>query len=579
MFLFRNSKKVAKLYKQRRNLFLDQACIQQTINEVTQEKIDTSNDDDSIDDDLDSDYVCSEEGDFDVNAVSALQLVFQGEILKSSLKKHLKSNLGGGRKKEAITTLIGRISHFLAWMGTKLGCDKANEIVVEILNNSYPKIVLYFEYINASMNRKATTILSYVDDLLAYLNWFILFDGEQKQHELKGVESVLKSVRKSFKRLSRKESAAAHDIATQIKLKRWPEGGIFELITTVLGDLEWVNAINEHTVISLKLFRKFVKIMCASAYVSPQGRPQAVQDLRMSQLSDFQRDKYYLSSKLKTASKYGYQPVTGSDMYLTCLDKFVKYVRPQLKLRGNDLVFIDFFGKRLDIGSKVTAYFQQKLNLHITITTIRSVVETEMSGAHDRGEISTTERTALMNLNGHSSAITKDYYVRRDRQKDVQHAVSAFSVLSASPENYDYDDEGDENDENEEVTPTLSAKKRNHFFADDGNDESDEVISPTRSVKQRNQLFADYEVNAPQNILNKTQTRVKWSTAEITFVGEWCLRTLSRNPANQNNIVARCLEHIRSDLQIAEIFHPNHIVSSGRLKHGLECYKKLHDIQ
>jgi hypothetical protein len=220
MFLFRNSKKVAKLYKQRRNLFLDQACIQQTINEVTQEKIDTSNDDDSIDDDLDSDYVCSEEGDFDVKAVSALQLVFQREILKSRLKKHLKSSLGGGRKKEAITTLIGRISHFLAWMGTKLGCDKVNEIVVEILNNSYPKIVLYFEYINVSMNRKATTILSYVDDLLAYLNWFILFDGEQKQHELKGVESVLKSVRKSYKRLSRKESAAAHDIATQIKLKR-----------------------------------------------------------------------------------------------------------------------------------------------------------------------------------------------------------------------------------------------------------------------------------------------------------------------------------------------------------------------
>jgi hypothetical protein len=601
MFFFRNSKRsnskrVARLYiNKKRNSSLEQEIIvekiesiQDSINdEVTQEQIDdkeySMNDDDSDDnDDLDSDYVCSEEDDFDVNAVSTLQVVFQGEILKSSLKKHLKSNLGGGRKKEAITTLIGRISHFLAWMGTKLGCDKVNEIVVEILNNSYPKIVLYFEYINVSMNRKATTILSYVDDLLAYLNWFILFDGEQKQHELKGVESVLKSVRKSFKRLSRKESAAAHDIATQIKLKRWPEGGIFELITTVLGDLEWVNAINEHTVISLKLFRKFVKIMCASAYVSPQGRPQAVQDLRMSQLSDFQRDKYYLSSKLKTASKYGYQPVTGSDMYLTCLDKFVKYVRPQLKLRGNDLVFIDFFGKRLDIGSKVTAYFQQKLNLHITITTIRSVVETEMSGAHDRGEISTTERTALMNLNGHSSAITKDYYVRRDRQKDVQHAVSAFSVLSASPENNDYDDyddEGDENDQNDEVTPTLSSKKRNHFFADDGNDESDEVISPTRSVKQRNQLFADYEVNAPQNILNKTQTRVKWSTAEITFVGEWCLRTLSRNPANQNNIVARCLEHIRSDLHIAEIFHPNHIVSSGRLKHGLECYKKLHDIQ
>ena len=194
-----------------------------------------------------------------------------------------------------------------------------------------------------------------------------------------------------------------------------------------------------------------------------------------------------------------------------------------------------------------------------------------------------------MNLNGHSSAITKDYYVRRDRQKDVQHAVSAFSVISASPENYGHDSEGDDygNGQNDEVTPTLSSTKRNHFFADDdvndyGNDQNDEV-TPTLSSKKRNHFFAEYENDKNDEVISPThsakQRRVKWSTAEITFVGEWCLRTLSRNPANQNNIVARCLEHIRSDLQIAEIFHPNHIVSSGRLKHGLECYKKLHDIQ
>ena len=61
---------------------------------------------------------------------------------------------------------------------------------------------------------------------------------------------------------------------------------------------------------------------------------------------------------------------------------------------------------------------------------------------------------------------------------------------------------------------------------------------------------------------------------EINFVGEWCAATLLRTPNNQHNIVARCLAYIQNHSDVAMIFHPSHILSSGRLKHGLESYKK-----
>jgi hypothetical protein len=78
----------------------------------------------------------------------------------------------------------------------------------------------------------------------------------------------------------------------------------------------------------------------------------------------------------------------------------------------------------------------------------------------------------------------------------------------------------------------------------------------------------------PAALSATAQSRVRWTDDEISFVGQWCSETLARNPENQNNIVARCLAYIRAHEDIAAIFHPNHILSSGRLKHGLESYNK-----
>jgi hypothetical protein len=74
------------------------------------------------------------------------------------------------------------------------------------------------------------------------------------------------------------------------------------------------------------------------------------------------------------------------------------------------------------------------------------------------------------------------------------------------------------------------------------------------------------------NVHSATFKRVKWTDAEVAFVGTWCEKTLRDNPRNATNIVARCLHYIKSDSRISAIFHPNHILNSGRLKHALDTY-------
>jgi hypothetical protein len=73
--------------------------------------------------------------------------------------------------------------------------------------------------------------------------------------------------------------------------------------------------------------------------------------------------------------------------------------------------------------------------------------------------------------------------------------------------------------------------------------------------------------------------RVKWTEQEINFVGTWCNKTLRENLHNQNFIVARCLQHIRSSDKLLAIFHPHHILTSGRLKHAYDKFKEINGSQ
>ena len=230
------------------------------------------------------------------------------------------------------------------------------------------------------------------------------------------------------------------------------------------------------------------------------------------------------------------------------------------------------------------------MNLHITTNTIRSIVETEMDALHEVGDITNAERNAIMNLNGHSSAITKDYYIRRDRSRDVKHALSAFTAIKRQKIDSDSDSDevfrphlhrhrhsfidSDEETENYYRQPGLGGGVAQVQRERETDDPANATPKHFRDPEHKVVTTVAHRPFSIRSSTNKVLSRNKWTDEEINFVGDWCSKTLLRNPENQNNIVARCLSYIQNHSDVATMFHPNHILSSGRLKHGLDSYKK-----
>jgi hypothetical protein len=73
-------------------------------------------------------------------------------------------------------------------------------------------------------------------------------------------------------------------------------------------------------------------------------------------------------------------------------------------------------------------------------------------------------------------------------------------------------------------------------------------------------------------IQSENQMRASWTDFEIQTVGEWCEQNKIANPKWANNILSKCVKHIKSDPKLREHFHQLHIFDSGRLRHGWETY-------
>lgn len=75
------------------------------------------------------------------------------------------------------------------------------------------------------------------------------------------------------------------------------------------------------------------------------------------------------------------------------------------------------------------------MGLKLSITTIRSVVETSTDNARQRGIITSVEQNSVQKLNGHSSAVVNDYYLRQDVANNVSHGRKAFTAMSKASMN------------------------------------------------------------------------------------------------------------------------------------------------
>jgi hypothetical protein len=462
------------------------------------------------------------------------------------------------------------------WLQIKWKYHKINvkKLIRRLLTKDFCVIGDFVNYLRDVMCRKASTLLSTVNDIKRYLKWYVIYNNSHKRFlgnssDLIAILDVITNLNRECRKERRADQSSNKDIVSLQESNLWPIGGMQELYEAVKSEIDWVDKIDSLTVITKPMYVQFTRAMAASAYLSPQGRVHAVTTMLVGKYRELRDRGFYLSNDFKTQSQFGYQPVTAGYLFLLFLEKYVKYVRPKMLEKDTDFLFIDIDGSTMDMGRRLTAYFEHKMQLHITTNTIRSLVETEADSLLRQGLLSPVAREAVMNVNGHSSRITTDFYVRRDREKDVKNAFQAFKSMNA----------------NYLPIPNPNIEEKDFEIQSDIDDQSPVMLNFSTqqnfspSMQMQTNLQPDLSSTETSNVadtLPASPMRIKWKECEINYVGEWCMRTLKANPANTTNIVARCLKHIKETPHVKAMFHTNHILNSTRLKHAFDTYRAQH---
>ena len=497
----------------------------------------------------------------------------------------------------SLGTLKFRIEDFLLFLQSK--ASNANLNVVNLITNFLREdIGKYNEYLlqlKELQQLSPYTIRNYSKDLIKFLEWFVVIRKKTKSTKqvrgrhwelfLRMVKQIMKSVRKEIR-----IQQSGNSIEALIERNEWPAGGLIELQNAIRNDMDWVHNMARCNAIptNKNVYNRYMNLLSASIYCfSCQGRVGGIEDLKFFQGKELLEEGVVLTSKFKTNAKFGYQPVTlPADKQSTFLLHFyLTNVRPMFLQGHDDPLFINFAGTGpYNIAKGLSNFFAQSLGLKITSTRIRSIVETCFEDLLDDGAISTVQRNAIQNVNGHSSQTMKDHYLKKSRRQDAENAFVAFNiydnlngVINTNLEVQDLD--GDdlssifENEMESADKDTWSEMyTHNDLTVCPTSDNILAAVHHSAVISETNMSSGVVGCKHPDFNKSENQMRASWTDFEIQTVGQWCEQNKIANPKWAKSILSKCVKHIKSDPKLREHFHQLHIFDSGRLRHGWEAY-------
>jgi hypothetical protein len=283
--------------------------------------------------------------------------------------------------------------------------------------------------------------------------------------------------------------------------------------------------------ITAEAYSEFMEVLFAAIWVlAPQGRPGGIASLKMKNIQEFTADGFALSSEFKTAATYVYQPVILApatkrlllEVYVPILRPMVEPVR-QGNANRDDPLFLLYSGKSGILpGRLVQAFFRRTLDILLTITAIRGMIETEAEERLSRGEITQAERNSILDVNGHSGTVANEFYVRNEARNVAMQASGAFGLSGLVPS----------------MGPVAPMEVEQW-----GLDHPDRAITSDR--------------------------RARWTTEERDYLHAVIdAITSERGGAHHPRLMAACLRRIKEDKSTRRIFHKRHIMSTDRLRAG-----------
>jgi hypothetical protein len=326
-------------------------------------------------------------------------------------------------------------------------------------------------------------------------------------------------------------------------------------------------------------YREFMQLLYSSLYTTVvQGRPLAVSTLSLRDGNELLIEGVTLSNQFKTREKFGYQPVIANNSSITLLRAYITHLRPQVCAEGREFefnddsspLFVKYDGTPLtDLGREVTHFFKSQLGVHVTTNTIRSLVETASEKLKNNGLISGEDRVAISNVNGHTGRTTMDYYVQQNRIADARLSNNVFHQIIGGDNEVDtgFVGGGVSNPPPPAVQDVIINNNDDHTYRPDFNTNIYTLVAPGPGT-----AWGSDHPNFGQRV-----SRATWTETEIATVGTWCATKIRETPALRKQIVKHCYEYFTTTgrSNVVAIFHPLHIESATRLRHGFRIAAQL----
>ena len=128
-----------------------------------------------------------------------------------------------------------------------------------------------------------------------------------------------------------------YDRSKQIKLKRWPSGGIVQCRNVVnaqaLSALTWADNVKAGKIqLTCKGYNNYIQVLYGAIFMfAPQGRPHAIETMTtVSFMRFWEVNRMPSSTSFKTNLVYGAQVITFDGIAKDLMNVYVSSVRPML---------------------------------------------------------------------------------------------------------------------------------------------------------------------------------------------------------------------------------------------------------
>jgi hypothetical protein len=350
------------------------------------------------------------------------------------------------------------------------------------------------------------------------------------------LNSTARNVKKTVGRILRR---ADRSVENEVFQEAWPPGGLRQLQDRsridVTALLERFADSENIPLITTELHKYFMQVLFFSFYVlAPNGRTSGLTTLEYHHGRKILSKGHVLNKNFKTVGTYGFQPVIADALTRKLIKVYLLHIRPFIlgpmapQPRDKDPLWLNVSGTQLlTISVWVIEYSRAAFGLNLNITRLRDITETHAQERLDRGEITEAQRAAICVTEGHSEETAGKYYARKDMELVVVNAIAGYGGVDTG----------------------------------DLEEDAEDVVLPVRTFGEQHP------------IQDRTKRKVPWSFEEISYLKDFIDTAIEAGGGTGGgNIMAKALKSIRGDSNLRQLFHPNHVTTSSKLRGGVRAY-------